>query len=147
MAWVQIVNEKMNQGYVGHAEMAEWTFTVPLPDQIGASYIADNIIQDHIEELAKQNEELLELKVWEDTSPTWITNYYVKVTSTATPIVWTVIIVGVITLLAIAGASYMLIKVEDIVEYIGDKSPATLPLLGIAAVGVLVIVGIVLVKK
>ena len=147
MAWNLIVDQKMNQGYQGHAESCDWKFMVPLPDQVGAQWIADRIVNAHVEELAEQNAKLLELRVWEDTSPTWNTEYYVQTVSTASPLYWSVIIVGVLVILALAGASYILLKIEDIVKYIGEKSPMTLPLMAIAAIGAITVAGIYLVRR
>ena len=147
MAWEEIVDQKFNQEFVGHAELCEWTFSVPLPEQLGAQWIANRLIDGHIEELQKEGSQLLELTVWEDTSPIEKTHYYVRVVATASPLYWTAIIVGVLIVLVIAGLSYIITKIENIVEYVGDKAPQALSVLPWLGLGIVAVVGIALVRR
>ncbi|MFA5401489.1 MAG: hypothetical protein WC359_13650 [Dehalococcoidia bacterium] len=159
MSWVKIIDEKFHQDYRGSAQLQEWTFTVPLGEQVGAQYLADKMIAGHEEELQKQGCFLLELRVWQDTTPTWETKYFVRSVATtdtnyggvsAIPLIWGVVIVGVLALLFIVGLSYVLGKTEDIVEYLGDNAPYTLaaiPIVAIAAAGAVFVAGYYLVNK
>ena len=146
MAWQKIVDKKMNQDFVGHAEKCTYTFSLG-PEQIpGTGLARDYIINSHVEELAKENSRLLELRVWEDTEPTWQTNYYVEVVATASPLWWNVIIIGVLILLIGVAIYFTIEKVEDITKYVGEKAPGTIPLLYIAGIGAAILVGILLLR-
>jgi len=138
--WRQITNERFNQGFRGHAEKCVYTFSIPLPDQMGAGWIAQRAVSAHNQALADAGSILLELRVWEDTSPTWQTDYKVEVVASASPLFWNLIIVGVLVVLAIAGVAFTLVKVEDIAQYApgviawGSAGVIALALLGIALV-------------
>ena len=143
MAWEKIVDEKMNQDFVGHAEMCTYTFSLG-PEQIpGTGLARDYIVDSHVKELAKENSQLLELRVWEDVEPTWQTNYYVEIVATASPLWWNLIIGGALILL-IGLAIYFTIKeVKDITKYVGDKAGGTgISLMYIAGIGVIALVGL-----
>ena len=146
MSWNKIVDRKLNQDFVGHAEKCTYTFSLG-PEQIpGTGWARDQIINSHVKELAKENSRLLELRVWEDTEPTWQTNYYVEVVATASPLWWNVIIIGVLILLIGVAIYFTIEKVEDITEYLGENAPGTIPLLYIAGIGVIALVGIAMLK-
>ena len=147
MAWVKIIDQKLNQDYVGHAEKCTYTFKLG-PEQVpGTGWALQQVINSHIEALAEENSLLLELRVWEDTTPTWWTDYYVEVTATASPLWWNIIIAGTLLLLIGIAIWFTIEEVEDIVKYVGEKAPGTLPIMAIAGVGVLVLVGIYLVRR
>ena len=135
MAWEQIVDKKMNQDFRGHAEEATFTFSLG-PEQLpGTDWAAQYVVNSFVNELAKENSSLLELRVWEDTAPTWHTDYYVEIVATASPLWWNVIIAGALLVMIGVAIWFSLESVEDIVEYIGEKAPITLPLLAIAGIG------------
>lgn len=71
----QIINKTFPSGYKGTCEKAIYTMSVSLPDQAGARLVANQIIDAHLEAFANEGVELLSLKVWEDRSPTWSTDY------------------------------------------------------------------------
>lgn len=142
MAWNLVINEKYNQEYRGHAEKASYTFEVPLPDQLGAKWTAEQMINAHVNELLDYGEYLLELRVWEDKSPTWTTKYWVDVTATASPLPWALIIVGVLAVIFIIGVAFSLVKVEDIAEY----SPAGFAL-GAGAILVLAVLALMIFSR
>lgn len=141
MSWKKITTEKFNQTYEGHAEVCDWTFSVPLPNEAGSKWIAQKLINGHIQELEKQGSKLLELDVWEDTTALFTTEYYVRVVATASPLFWKLIIVGVIVTLLLVGVTWLLIQVKDIVTYVGDKAPTSLRWM-IYATGAVILVGI-----
>ena len=88
--------------YEGHAETCEWEFHVWGPDQFQHDAIVrDRIIDAHITELQQDGSELLDLTVWEDSSPTWQTNFYVRTSATASPLFWTPIIIGILVIIAL----------------------------------------------
>lgn len=106
MAFQLVHSEKLNQSYVGPAEECIWSFKVNLPDQMGARWQANQMVDAHIEELGKQGATLLEFYLYEDTSPTWSTNYKVVVVAATpepvagkialAPLVWMLIITAVL---------------------------------------------------
>jgi len=112
------MNRKLNQDFRGHAEMCQYGFTVNLPDQLSASWSAQQSLDAHIEELQKQGSIILEYKLWEDKlSGTFTTDYLVEVTASASPLWWSLIIIGVIGLLGILATAWAIHEVKDIAEY------------------------------
>jgi len=148
MAWELIVDKKLNQDFVGHAEMCSYTFSLG-PEQIpGTGLARDYIVNSHVKELAKENSELLELRVWEDTEPTWQTHYHVEIVATASPLWWNLIIGGVLILLIGIAIYFTIVEVKDITEYVGEKAGGTgISLMMIAGIGVAAVVGIALLKR
>jgi len=68
--------------YNGPAENCLFTFKL-LPEQLpGHDWIANKVIDALASEMTKGGREMLELKVWEDKSPTWWTNYQVFIVYT-----------------------------------------------------------------
>jgi len=147
MAYELIIEEKLNQNYQGHAEWCNWEFIVALPDQMGTIWTAKQALNAHIAELQKQDAIILEYRMWEDKEPTWETKYYIEVVSSASPIFWTPIIIGVLVILAIVATYFAIKESGDIVEYIGESSPVTLPLLALGGIALCTIVGIFLVRR
>lgn len=141
MSWKKIITEKFNQQYEGHAEACEWTFAIPLPKQIGAEALANRMIDGHVQELQKQGSILLELHVWEDSTSLIETQYLVKTVASASPLFWKILIVGVVIAILIIGITWMLIKVEDIVTYIGSESSTAMKWM-MYATGAVIILGI-----
>lgn len=147
MAYQLIMDEKFNQSYRGKAEWCHWSFKAQMPDQLGTRLIAEKTLNSHINELKKQGCQILEYRMWEDREPMWETYYYIEVVATASPIVWTPIIVAVLVILALIIVYFITKKTGEIVEYVGETAPATFPLLAIAAIGAITVVGIFLVRR
>jgi len=98
--------------FQGDAETCVFEFTLT-PEQIpGTRWIGERIVNSFVSELEKDGSRLLELRVYEDATPTWWTKYRVEVTATASPLAWNVIIIGVLAILFI-GAIYFTIKLVD----------------------------------
>ena len=134
MAFELIQSTKMNQGYVGHAEQCTWEFTVPLPEQL-AEWPAQQMIWAHQQVLAAQNARLLELKVYRDVSPDFTTVYKVITTSTASPLFWNLIIIGVLAAVIAIAVAWSITEIKDIPVYV-----SSLWAIGLGAVAVAVIV-------
>lgn len=156
MAYELIAHDKFNQRYSGPAAVVEWQFSVPLPENIGASKVAEKLVDAHINALQDKGSELLELTVWEDASPMFETNYQVRAVVTdpsvegvGTPFILLLplIIKAVVVILAIVGIMYFISKTESIVKYIGDKAPESFALWGVAAIGIAVVAGIYLIRR
>jgi hypothetical protein len=147
VAYELIMSEKFNQSYRGKAEWCHWSFKAQMPDQMGTRLIAEQTLNSHIAELEKQGCQILEYRMWEDRSPMWETYYYIEVVATASPIWWTAIILAALAILALIIVYFITKKTGEIVEYVGEKAPATFPLLAIAAIGAFAVAGIFLVKR
>ena len=148
MSWVQIVDRKMNQDFQGHAEQCSYTFSVG-PEQIpGMKQLAQQIIDSHVKKLQEENSKLLELRVWEDTSPTWTSDYYVEVVASASPLFWNLIIGGVLAILFVIAIYFTIKEIKNITQYIGENvSPVTTNIALVLGIGVVAIVGIVLWRR
>ena len=137
----QLILDKAGDGasqYVGKAEKCLFTFET-IPEQIpGEQWLANKIINGHIEELGKQHSRLLHIRVWRDTAPTWRTNYQVEVYASASPLFWTVIIVGVLALIAAFMTWKILEEVKDI-DWSGVSEPMRW-----GTVGLVIVAGVVL---
>ena len=102
--------------FEGDAETCIFEFKLT-PEQIPTyPWLGERIINSFVSELEKEGSKLLELRVYEDTAPTWWTSYRVEVTATASPIVWMPIIIAVLAILFIV-AIIFLIKTIDAVFF------------------------------
>lgn len=147
MAWEKIISQKMNQDYEGHAEMCTFTFKLA-PEQIpGGEWALQRVLASFTESLATEDSLLLEVRVWEDTEPTWWTDYYVEIVATASPLWWNVIIAGALLVLIGIAIWFSIKEVEDIVKYIGEKAPGALPLMAIAGVGLVGLAILVIARR
>lgn len=143
VAFELIISKRMNQAYRGPAEFCAYEFSL-WPEQIpGTGWAAQQIVDANLNALAEQGSQLLELRMWEDTAPTWTTDYKVEIVATASPLWWNLIIVGVFALLLIAGVAYTITKVEQIARY----SPISVPLMALAAIAVATVAGVYLIKR
>ena len=98
--------------YEGDAEVCTFAFKLT-PEQVpGTEWLADRIVNAFVSELEKQGSRLLEVKVSRDTTPPLWTNYLVEVTATASPLAWSLIILGVLAILGIV-AIFFTIKLVD----------------------------------
>jgi len=144
VAFQLIDQDNFNQDYRGPAEKCVYTFKVLLPDQFGASWTAQQMINAHITELQAQGSLLLEYKLFEDKlSGTFTTEYKVEMIASASPLWWSVIIIGVLALVSIIFISFAIQNVEDIVEY----SPGAIVAPSVAIVAVAVLAGILLLSR
>ena len=114
MAWQLMIDETPPVAYRGPAEVCTWEFAVG-PEQLpGMGFLADRIIDAHVQELLRNGGLLLRLRVWVDSAPTWQTRYRVEVTSKASPLWWNAIILGVLALLSLATTAYVITQLVHI---------------------------------
>lgn len=147
MAWNLIVDKKANQWFTGHAEECEYSFSLG-PEQIpGMGWAASVIIDAHNNALADQGSLLLELQVWEDKSPTWTTEYYVRIVATASPLFWNIIIGAALLLLIGVTIAFTINQVSDVIYYVGEKAPGTIQLWSLSAFGLVLIGGMYMFGK
>ncbi|GAI21417.1 unnamed protein product, partial [marine sediment metagenome] len=98
--------------FEGAGETCTFEFKLT-PEQIPAyPWLGERIVDSFASKLEEEGARLLELKVYEDTTPIFWTNYRVEVTATASPLAWNLIIIGVLAVLFII-AIYFTIKVID----------------------------------
>ena len=98
--------------FEGDAETCTFEFKLT-PEQIpGTRWLGERIVDSFVNKLEGEGARLLELKVYEDTTPMLWTNYRVEVTATASPLAWNLIILGVLAILFIV-AIYFTIKLVD----------------------------------
>lgn len=142
MAYKLVVDQAGISGYVGKAEKCTFEFSTPPEWLPGESWLANRVVNQGIAELRKEGCELLWVKVWRDTGPVWHTDYRVELTATASPLLWTAIIVGVLVILALVVTWRIVSVVKDI-----DWGKAALPVIaGGVSIALLAILGIILVS-
>lgn len=143
MAYKLVKDQAGIAGYVGKAEKCTFEFST-IPEQIpGEAWLANQIIDKGIVELRTQGSELLWIKVWQDTAPIWQTNYKVEVTATASPLWWSLIIIGILAIVALI----ITWKIIEVVENI-DWGKAALPVItGGISLALMAIVGIILLTR
>lgn len=109
-----LIKDQAGESYVGKAEKCVYTFST-IPEQIPEeAWLANRIISRLSEELAKQGSKLLWTRVYRDTSPTWTTDYKVEVWASASPLWWSLIIVGAMAVLALLISWKIIETVMDI---------------------------------
>lgn len=100
--------------YAGNAERCEFEFNLT-PEQIpGTSWTQQRIVQEFEQKVRDEGAEMLELQVYEDTSPTLYTKYKVIATSTASPVPWNLIIVAVLGILFLIAIVFAVKSVTDL---------------------------------
>ncbi|GAH18471.1 unnamed protein product, partial [marine sediment metagenome] len=98
----------------GDAETCIFEFKLT-PEQIPTyPWLGERIINTFVSELEKEGSRLLEIKVYEDTTPTFWTNYRVEVTATASPIAWMPIIIGVLAILFIVAITFAIKTIDAV---------------------------------
>ncbi|GAI02027.1 unnamed protein product, partial [marine sediment metagenome] len=103
--------------FEGDAEVCTFEFKLT-PEQIPLTeWLAQRIVDTFVSELEKEGSRLLELKVYEDTTPTWWTNYRVEVTATASPLAWNLIIIGVLAVLFVVAIIFAIKAVESLIYH------------------------------
>ena len=100
--------------FEGGAETCIFEFKLT-PEQIPTyPWLGERIVDAFVSELEKEGSRLLNLKVYEDTTPTFWTNYRVEVTATASPIAWMPIIIGALAILFIIAIIFLIKTVDEV---------------------------------
>jgi hypothetical protein len=103
--------------YEGDAETCTFEFKLT-PEQIpGTEWLGQRIVDSFVSELEKEGSRLLELRVYEDTTPMFWTNYRVEVTATASPIAWNLVIIGVLAILFVVAIIFAIKAVESLIYH------------------------------
>lgn len=140
MSFQLIRQELLNQTYRGPAEACVYTFTVNMPDQLGASWQAEQHLNAHINELRNQGSIVLEYRLWEDKlSGTFTTDYKCEIVASASPLFWAIVIVAIIAIIGLLVTGWVINSIKNIFEYLGPGLTVGLGLFvfGILAVGAL----------
>ncbi len=112
-----VYHQEYPQGktYVGKAEECTATFTVPLPDQLFPnSWVIEKIADAFADEVAKEGGEMLDIKIYEDTTPTWHTDYKIVATAIASPLPWTPIILLILAIILVVAFTVLVVQFKDI---------------------------------
>lgn len=143
---IQHTEYPLSKTYVGKAE--ECTFEFKLwPEQIpGTTWLGKKIADVFADQVAKQDAEMLDLKVYEDTTPMFWTNYRVVATSTASPVPWAIIIVAVLAILFIVAITFLIREIKTL-DW-GEPAEAAIGILAIVlGIGAVAGLGIMLTRK
>lgn len=136
--------------YVGKAEECTAKFRINLPDQFYPSgWAIDKIASAFEEKVEEEGGKMLDLKIYEDTTPTFYTDYIIVATAKASPMPWVAIIAGILGLVL---AIWLTVVLTDLlVEWKEVDWGMPVALIPIAAIiiglALLVGVGIVATKK
>ena len=134
--------------YVGKAEECTATLTVPLPDQIFPnSWVIEKIANSFADEVAKKGGEMLDIKIYEDATPTWHTDYRIVAAAIASPLAWGLIIPLVLAIILVVAFITLVVQFKDI-DW--GEIPAAIPLAilaaAVAGVGVVAVAGLALAR-
>ncbi|MBA7707518.1 hypothetical protein ES703_116392 [subsurface metagenome] len=119
--------------------------TIPLPDQFFPNnWVVAKIASTFAEELAKEGGEILDVKIYEDATPIWHTNYKIVAIAHASPFPWAVVIPLILAIILVVAFIKLVVEVKDI-DW--GEIPAPIPWailalgLGVLGVGAAVALG------
>ncbi len=143
---IQHTEYPRSKTYVGKAEICTFEFKL-WPEQIpGTTWLGKKIADSLAKEVANHDAEMLNLKVYEDTTPMFWTNYRIIATSTASPVPWAIIIVVVLAILFIVALTFLIKEIKTI-DW-GEPAGVAIGILAIIlGVGAVAGVGIMLTRK
>jgi hypothetical protein len=130
--------------YSGKTEQCTTKVTVNFPDQLFSStWITDDIANTVKNQIQDQGGQALSVKIYEDTSPTWQTVYYVVMTAAPAPVPrgavgfpfpWAIVVPLILAVLVIVTFTWLIIEIKDINW--GSPAGVFVSGLGIALLGV-----------
>ena len=137
----------LSKTYVGKASEGTSTFTIPFPEQLFPSnWVVDKIIDTFEDKVKEQGERMLDLKIYEDATPTWKTNFMIKsVCTTSSPFPWAVVIIAILAII-------LVVVIKDLVTVSKDidwgKPVEVITKTGLIILGIIGgIIGITLIAK
>jgi len=136
----------LGKTYVGKASEGTSTFTINLPEQFifPHGWIMEKIASEFEKGVEEQGERMLDLKIYEDSTPILQTHYIIKsVCTTSSPFPWTPVIIAVLAIILVVAITNLVTVAKDIdwgeiVEAVAFPTLAVV--LGLAAVAGIVIV-------
>jgi hypothetical protein len=126
----------------GMGEQCTFKVTIPFPDQLFPdTWEANRIAGTFQDKIKEQAGEILDLKIYIDTTPTWTTDYYVvalvkpatPVGAVAFPFPWAVVIVLILVLLIVLAFTWVILSVKS-VDLGKLVAGVTIPLVAVAAI-------------
>lgn len=126
----------------GTGEECTFKVTIPLPDQLfPKTWEAGRIVSAFQDKVKANGGEMLDVKIYIDTTPTWTTDYYVvaliKPATTAGavgfPFPWAVVIVLILVLLIVLAFTWVILSIKS-VDLGKLVAGVTIPLVAIAAI-------------
>ncbi|GAH71449.1 unnamed protein product, partial [marine sediment metagenome] len=112
---------------------------VNLPDQLFPNnWVVNKIVNTFEEKVGEHGAQMLDVKIYEDATPTWHTDYRIVATATASPIPWAVIIPLVLAIILVIAFTNLVVKVKDI-DW--GEIPPEISWLPLALIGGLVVLG------
>ena len=130
--------------YAGKAEECTARFRIDFPDQFYPSgWVAETMVSAFAEQVEEQGGMILDVKIYEDTTPTWWTDYIMVVTAVTSPFPWVLVIGAVLAIILIVAFTNLVVEVKDI-DW-GEVVPKVFPILAVvlgiaAAVAVVAVV-------
>jgi hypothetical protein len=108
--------------YKGKAEVCTAKVMVPFPDQLfAASWEVNKIASTFEEQVKQQGADMLEIKIFQDSTPTLETDFYVVATITSVPAAlipfpfpWAVVMVLVLAIILIVSFTFLIGQVKTI---------------------------------
>jgi len=127
--------------YVGKAEECTASIRVNLPDQLFPnSWVVNKIVNTFEEKVGEHGAQMLDIKIYEDATPTWYTDYRIVATATASPIPWAVIIPLVLAIILVIAFINLIVQVKNI-DW-GEIPPEVISWLPLVIVGGLGVLGV-----
>lgn len=103
--------------FEGDAEICTFDFKLT-PEQLPTyPWLGQRIVDSFASELEKEGSRLLELRIYEDTTPTFWTNYRVEVTATASPIAWALVLYAVLAIVFVVAIIFVIKAVESLIYH------------------------------
>lgn len=126
----------------GTGEECTFRVTVPMPDQLFPdAWQANRIASTFQDKVKEQGGEMLDLKIYIDTTPTWTTDYYVVALikpaaaagAVTFPFAWAIVIPLILVLLILLAFTWVIIEIKS-VDLGKLVAGVTIPFAAIAAV-------------
>lgn len=139
-----VYTHQYNYEYSGQGEQCTTKVTVNAPDQLFSSTWVTGRIADTVrDQIISQGGMPLAVKIYEDTSPTWVTDYYVVITiappavpagAVGFPFPWAVVIPLILAIIVVLSFTWLIMEIKNINW--GQPAGVFVSGLGIALAGV-----------
>ena len=139
--WELVYEHEYPRGktYVGKAEECTATLTIPLPDQLFPNnWVIEKIADTFADEVAKEGGEMLDIKIYEDATPTWHTDYKIVATAITSPFPWAIVIPLILAIILVVAFITLVVQFKDI-DW--GEIPAPIPWAILALAGGLAVAG------
>lgn len=129
--------------FVGTASQCTFEFKLT-PEQIpGTSWLGIKIANAFADKVKDQGSEMLDLKIYEDTTPMFWTDYRVIATCIETsPFPWAIVIVLVLAILFVVAITFVIKEIKTL-----PWGKAAFPIALIAGAGALAVIGVAVISR